>query len=65
MPMLLAGALFAGAQGSALAQKREEKKEPPPKEAKVIPKEDKQPKSDERRSGNEQRGGNENRKKPD
>ena len=60
--ILLACVLLAGTQGSALAQKKEEKKGPPPKEAKEIPKADKQPKSEERRNENR---GNDNRKKPD
>ncbi|MCA1616196.1 MAG: hypothetical protein LC800_19260 [Acidobacteria bacterium] len=54
----------AGAHGSATAQKKDERKDPPPKTEKVVPKGEKQPKSDERRNDDRRRG-NDNRKKGD
>ena len=54
--------LSAGAHGYAAAQKKDERKDPPQKTEKVVPKGEKEPKGDERR--NSERG-NDNRKKGD
>lgn len=61
---LAACVLSVGAHGSATAQKKDERKDPPPKTEKVVPKGEKQPKSDERRNDDRRRG-NDNRKKGD
>lgn len=60
---LAACVLSAGAHGSALAQKKDERKDPPPKTEKVVPKGEKQPRGEDRR--NDDRRGNDNRKKGD
>jgi len=57
---LAACVLSVGALGYAPDQKREERKGPPPKDVKVVPKENKQPKGDDRRNNDR---GNDNRKK--
>ena len=59
---LAACVLSVGALGYPTDQKKDERRDPPPKEQKVIPKEDKQPKGDDRRNDDRNRG-NDNRKK--
>jgi hypothetical protein len=61
---LAACVLSAGALGYPPDQRKGEQKGPPPKEQKVVPKEDKRPRSDDRRDGDRNRG-NDNRKKGD
>ena len=61
---LAACVLSVGALGNPTAQKRDERKDPPPKEQKVVPKENKEPKSDNRRNDDRNRG-NDKKKKGD
>ena len=62
--LIVAGVLAAGASAyGAPVPQRDDKKGPPPKEEKVVPKEDKRPRNDERREPREPR--NDNRKKGD
>lgn len=57
--------LVSGAQGAAFDQRKGEEKRDPPKQEKVIPKEEKQPKSnDQPRNNDQNRGRNDNRKPP-
>lgn len=60
---LAAGVLSAGAHGSAAAQKKDERKDPPPKTEKVVPKGDKEPKGEDRRDRDRDRGGEKGKKR--
>lgn len=61
---LLACVLLAGAPAATFGQKGDQKKDPP-KEAKVVPKEDKQPKNEQPRGNDQNRNhDNNNNKKP-
>ena len=59
---LAACVLSVGAHGYTTAQKKDERKDPPPKTEKVVPKGEKQPKSDERRNNDRDRGGDKKKK---
>jgi hypothetical protein len=59
---LAACVLSAGAHGHASAQKKDERKDPPPKTEKVVPKGEKQPKSEDRRDNDRDRGGDKKKK---
>jgi hypothetical protein len=54
--------LSAGAQGYASDQKKGDRKEPPPKQEKVVPKENKEPRNDGRRNEDRNRG-NDNKRR--
>jgi hypothetical protein len=60
---LLACVLLACAPAASFAQKGDQKKDPP-KEEKVVPKEDKQPKNDRPRDNDQNRNRDNNNKKP-
>ena len=60
---LAACVLSVGAHGYALAQKKDERKDPPPKTEKVVPKGEKEPKGDERRNSDRDRGGDKGKKR--